>query len=592
MKRTNKSRKRLWAGLLAIALLLSLVPIQLAFAAGKDTSEPTRYWQITVVKEDSGNGGIGAGDVSVAGSVYGLFSEDGELLDEYQVGPDGTFTTKRYPLGTGCWLQEIRASSGYRLSKDKYFLDEYINSEDSGEEVIHKTITAKAEVMTGTVHLASHTADPQKPFYIYNVPQVGAEFQVYLKSAGSYEAAVATGDERLYDAGITNANGDIVWENGTITSKELAYGTYILHQVSAWENRILEDDVEITFVDDGHHISYFFSNHFYSAQLCVGLQDYESGRKLINTSAAFKFLNVDTGKYFTYYDYDIDDYVDEFWAVGGNLSLPMELPYGNYQMIETRTPEGYCPNTDPVLFSVTSTNYGTLYFNTESIPLKGKLVIETMGVSGTHFIDGVTYDLVAAEDIVTGDGVVHYHEGDVVETIRTNGSVAVRSQELYIGKYLLVETGVPDGVVPAAEPVEIEATNDGEQRVFEIPVRITKEYAPAGEEDAAADIKYQIKGNSLRLVTWVDSLDYKEVVFNITVEGQTASVSSTTVYSSIYAGGVKLDNAAQVFNENARYFVTYTIEDIPEGITTFEVSVTWTDLDGNSHTSATRTVTL
>ena len=67
---------------------------------------------------------------------------------------------------------------------------------------------------------------------------------------------------------------------------------------------------------------------------------------------------------------------------------------------------------------------------------------------------------------------------------------------------------------------------------------------------------------------------------------------AATVYSAINAGDAKLDNAAEIFNENALYFVTYTIESIPEGVTEFDVSVTWTDLEGNSNTSDVRTITL
>ena len=115
--------------------------------------------------------------------------------------------------------------------------------------------------------------------------------------------------------------------------------------------------------------------------------------------------------------------------------------------------------------------------------------------------------------------------------------------------------------------------------------------APVVEEEVT-DIKFQAKGNSLRLVTWVDSLDYQEVVFNVTVDGETAAIPCTTVYSAINAGDAKLDNAAEIFNENALYFVTYTIESIPEGVTEFDVSVTWTDLEGNSNTSDVRTITL
>jgi hypothetical protein len=116
--------------------------------------------------------------------------------------------------------------------------------------------------------------------------------------------------------------------------------------------------------------------------------------------------------------------------------------------------------------------------------------------------------------------------------------------------------------------------------------------APADVDDGSKDIKYQLKGNSLRLVTWVDSLDYKEIVFNVTIDGQTAAIPCTTVYASINANDMKLDNAAEVFNENALYFVTYTINNIPESVDEFDVSVTWTDLEGNTHTSATRTITL
>ena len=115
--------------------------------------------------------------------------------------------------------------------------------------------------------------------------------------------------------------------------------------------------------------------------------------------------------------------------------------------------------------------------------------------------------------------------------------------------------------------------------------------APSVEEEVV-DVKFQTKDNSLRLVTWVDSLDYSEVVFNVTIDGETAAIPCTTVYSSINAGGMKLESAADVFGEDALYFVTYTIENIPEGVTGFDVSVTWTDLEGNETTSDVRTIAL
>ena len=55
-------------------------------------------------------------------------------------------------------------------------------------------------------------------------PESGAEFAVYLKSAGSYEVAEDT--ERDY------LTCD---ENGFAQTKDMPYGIYTVHQVSSWE---------------------------------------------------------------------------------------------------------------------------------------------------------------------------------------------------------------------------------------------------------------------------------------------------------------------------------------------------------------------
>ena len=115
---------------------------------------------------------------------------------------------------------------------------------------------------------------------------------------------------------------------------------------------------------------------------------------------------------------------------------------------------------------------------------------------------------------------------------------------------------------------------------------------------AEADVKFQTKFNDntadLRLVTWVDTLDYREVYFNVTIGGQTAVIPCTTVYSAINADGMALSDASAVFGEEAQYFVTYSIRNIPGAAYNEEiqVSVTWAGPDGYSVTSETRTIVL
>jgi hypothetical protein len=84
------------------------------------------------------------------------------------------------------------------------------------------------------------------------------------------------------------------------------------------------------------------------------------------------------------------------------------------------------------------------------------------------------------------------------------------------------------------------------------------------------------------LLTSVDSLDYSNVVFEVTIQGQTAQLPCTTVYEKIRAGDTKIENATAIFGPDARYFVTYTLLNIPQSIYDVDITVTprWKTLDG------------
>ena len=113
------------------------------------------------------------------------------------------------------------------------------------------------------------------------------------------------------------------------------------------------------------------------------------------------------------------------------------------------------------------------------------------------------------------------------------------------------------------------------------------------------DIKWQLNADAsaddetvdLRLITWVDSLDYSAVSFHLIIEGQEATVDCTKVYTGINVNGALLDDPS-IFNENAAYFVTYTVEGLLAQFynTELQVYVSWTDLEGNVINSEVRTI--
>lgn len=100
-------------------------------------------------------------------------------------------------------------------------------------------------------------------------------------------------------------------------------------------------------------------------------------------------------------------------------------------------------------------------------------------------------------------------------------------------------------------------------------------------------MRYQLKSDTsdaadLRMLTSVDSLNYSNVVFEVTIQNRSAQVPCTTVYNKINAGGMKIENASAVFGPDARYFVTFTMLNIPQTLFDTDITITprWETLDG------------
>ena len=102
------------------------------------------------------------------------------------------------------------------------------------------------QVIKGDIAIIKHTDDGETQI---ETPESGAEFQVFLKSAGSYENA-------------KESERDVLTcdENGFAQSKKLPYGTYIVRQTKGWEGRELMDDFEVYIAQDGQTYRYLINN--------------------------------------------------------------------------------------------------------------------------------------------------------------------------------------------------------------------------------------------------------------------------------------------------------------------------------------------
>ena len=77
-------------------------------------------------------------------------------------------------------------------------------------------------------------------------------------------------------------------------------------------------------------------------------------------------------------------------------------------------------------------------------------------------LPGAVYDVIADEDIYTGDGTLRTAKDTVVETLTTGEDGTAQSGLLYLGRYRLEERQAPAGMVLNTEPEYAELTYAGE----------------------------------------------------------------------------------------------------------------------------------
>lgn len=141
-----------------------------------------KKWNVTVTKSDKETG-TPQGNASLAGAVYGIFKGE-QLIDTYTTDRNGQFTTDYYVCGDDWSVREIEPSEGYLLDESAY----HIGAEAKNYTVEYNSTASDVteQIIKGKIALIKHTDDGDTQL---ETPEVGAEFEVFLKSSGSYDAA-------------------------------------------------------------------------------------------------------------------------------------------------------------------------------------------------------------------------------------------------------------------------------------------------------------------------------------------------------------------------------------------------------------------
>lgn len=215
--------------------------------------DPTKI-RLTVRKKDADtNSNVPQGDATLEGAQYRITytNNDEKIENIVTTNKSGQAVLRNIPIGVLVTVEEIGVPLGYKLDSKVHT---YITTTDTKEleyDLIPEDFTE--EVMKGQIalHKQYETLDDL-------AEEQGAEFDIYLKSAGSYAAAKETERDHI----TTGADG-------MATTKDLPYGTYVVHQTKGGNGRQLVADFDVSISEDGKVYSYDLVNTQKNAQLKI-----------------------------------------------------------------------------------------------------------------------------------------------------------------------------------------------------------------------------------------------------------------------------------------------------------------------------------
>lgn len=426
-----------------------------------------KKFRVTVTKQDYEKGHA-QGDAKLGGAVYGLYKGD-ELVAQYTTDSNGSFTTDYYVCGTDWTIKEISPSEGYLLNDTVY----RVGADQRDYNIEYNTapdMTVMEQVIKGKISIIKHTDDGETQI---ETPEKGAEFQIYLKSSGSF--VNADKDER---------DTIVCDEDGFASTKLLPYGVYTVNQTKGWAGRELITDFDVFINKDGKTYKFLINNKNFESYLKVVKLDKETGKQIAYEGAAFEIYDSNNHRVTMRYTYPQVTSIHTFYTnKEGYLITPEKLPYGDYTLKEVQAPYGYVLDDTPIPFSISQENSSTdtgvtvVKVKVRDVAQKGVINItktgeifssveENNGVYTPKYsvgnLKGAVFEVYAAEDITTLDGTVRYEQGTLVDTVTTDNDGVVKSKELYLGKYTVIEKTAPNGYVHNAAKYNAELTYAGQ----------------------------------------------------------------------------------------------------------------------------------
>lgn len=369
------------------------------------------------------------------------------------------------PIGT-LLIQETKAPEGYLIDSTVYVRN--ITPDGTLEAVnSYNAPVVQEQVIMGRIQIVKHTDTGVTKV---ETPEVGATFNIYLASAGSYDAAPANARAQL-----------TIDKDGFGVSPYLPYGLYAVEQTSGWEGSKLMEPFTVMIGENGKTYSYIINNQRFYSYLKVVKVDAITGVAIPAAGVGFQIIDPDGQK--------LEWWGADTWYTDGSgvMKLPCELEYGRgYQAVEVVAPSGYVLADAPFQFDVLPENAaqedGLTVITLTAPNSPTQISVAKVDYQGT-FVAGATLQLLDKDGNVAAEWVT----GDAPHIL----------YGLPIGAaYTLHEAAAPEGWLLAedvtfvvADTAEVQTITMEDERVPELHTTATAD----GKKSVVADGVYELK---------------------------------------------------------------------------------------------------
>lgn len=378
----------------------------------KDGLEPKYTWKVQT--DENGRINLMKKDCYIDGDE--LFTVDGMIT---------------FPLGT-LTIQEYEAPTGYLVDETLFVNNNiknkiYVNGveqnnansyQEASDTIIHLEQGVKGKISIKKTKQVIKDANAKavlssgKDTLTEAVPESGAVFQLYLKSAGSYDDAADDARDILYTD-----------RNGLATSKDLVYGNYVLHQISGEDGFMMLDDMEVSITENGK--TYQLNGN--DAQKYSKLRLYKTGEVLTgyDSTNGFTYASKYVGgcTYGVYTDADCKNLIEKITTVDDTYAeSKYEYLPGTYYVKELSTDGNYLLDSKVHEVEVVLDKDAEIGFTDVSLSderQKVNIEVNKTDIDTGAVLSDTAFGVYATTDIVDRKGRVVAAKGTLLEKLVT-----------------------------------------------------------------------------------------------------------------------------------------------------------------------------